>query len=224
MALQANRTTSQRGIPPTQLHQLAADFAGVQPRHSIKSRIAIGDGIAGETCNPACAVVEEPQCAEQGCGSHVEPVTCACWYTDQITLLAEDKQNFLVDMETEQPLTLHEEADFVFGMDVFCQEFAAERDSFGMVRVNANCIDRDIALDSLDSVDFFGIDAEDFSLIGPSRQASAGRPLLKSDSASSQLTLNGIKVDADALGMRRLSPDRFALVWKDAQKTLRPDS
>ena len=127
-------------------------------------------------------------------------------------------------METEQPLTLHEEADFVFGMDVFCQEFAAERDSFGMVWVHANCIDRDIALDSLDSVDFFGIDAEDFSLIGPSRQASAGRPLLKSDSASSQLTLNGIRVDADALGMRRLSPDRFALVWKDAQKTLRPDS
>ena len=100
MALQANSTMSQRGIPPTQLHQLAADFAGVQARVSIKSRIAIGDGIAGETCNPACAVVEEPQCAERGCGSHVEPVPCAGWYMDQITLLAEDQQNFLVDMET----------------------------------------------------------------------------------------------------------------------------
>ena len=223
MALQANSTTSQRGIPTKQLHQLAADFAGVQARVSIKSRIAIGDGIAGETCNPACAVVEEPQCAERGCGSHVEPVPCACWYMDQITLLAEDQQNFLVDMETEQPLTFHEEANFVFGMDVFRQEFAAERCPFGMVRVHADCIDRDIALDGLDSVDFIGIDAENFSLIGPSRQASAGRPLLKSDSASSQLTLNGIRVDADALGTRRLPSDRFALVWKDAQTTHRPD-
>ena len=127
-------------------------------------------------------------------------------------------------METEQPLTFHEEANFIVGMDVFRQEFAAERCPFGMVRLNADCIDRDIALGGLDSVDFIGIDAENFSFIGPSRQASAGRPLLKSDSASSQLTLNGIRVDADALGMRRLSPDRFALVWKDAQKTLRPDS
>ncbi len=108
-------------------------------------------------------------------------------------------------------------------MDVFLQEFAAERCPFGMIRVDADCIDRDIALGDLDSVDFIGIDAENFSLIGPSRQASAGRPLLKSDSASSQLTLNGNRVVADALGTRRLPPDRFALVWKDAQTTHRPD-
>ena len=142
---------------------------------------------------------------------------------DQITLLAEDQQNFLVDMETEQPLTLHEEADFVFGMDMFRQEFAAERCPFGMVRVHADCIDRDIALDGLDSVDLIGMDAEKLCSIGPTRQASTAWPLLKSDSASSQLTLNGIRVDADALGTRRLPSDRFALVWKDAQTTHRPD-
>ena len=67
---------------------VCADFAGEQARLSIKSRIAIGDGIAGETRNPACAVVEEPQCAERGCGSHVEPVPRAGWHTNQITLLA----------------------------------------------------------------------------------------------------------------------------------------
>ena len=142
---------------------------------------------------------------------------------DQITLLAEDQQDFLVDVQTKESLPLHEEADFVVGMDMFRQEFAAERCPFGMVRVHADCIDRDIALDGLDSVDFIGIHAENFSLIGPSRQASAGRPLLKSDSASSQLTLNGIRVEADALGTRRLPSDRFALVWKDAQTTHRPD-
>ena len=127
MALQTNRTTSQRGISPTQMHQLAADVGVVQALVSIQSRVAIGDGIAGETCNPACTVVEEPQCAERGRGSHVEPVPGAGWHMDQITLLAEDQKDFLVDMETEQPLTFHEEANFVFGMDVFRQEFAAER-------------------------------------------------------------------------------------------------
>ena len=69
---------------------------------------------------------------------------------DQITLLAEDQQDFLVDVQTEQPLTFHEEANFVFGMDVFRQEFAAERSPFGMVRVHADCIDRDVALGGLD--------------------------------------------------------------------------
>ena len=131
---------------------------------------------------------------------------------DQITLLAEDQQDFLVDLETEQPLTLHEEADFVFGMDMFRQEFASERCPFGMVRLHADCIDRDISLGGLDSVDFIGIDAEKLCSIGPSRQASAGRPLLKSDSASSQLTLNGIRVVMGMRWGRGVSP-RTASLW-----------
>ena len=92
-----------------------------------------------------------------------------------------------------------------------------------MVRVDAHCIDRDISLGGLDSIDFIGIETKNFSLIGTLSQASTGRPLLKSDSASSQLALNGIRVDANALGKRHLPADRFALVWKDAQTTHRSD-
>jgi len=92
-----------------------------------------------------------------------------------------------------------------------------------MVRVHADCVDRDISLGGLDSIDFIGIDTKNFSLIGTLSQASTGRPLLKSDSASSQLVLNGIRVDANALGKRHLPADLFALVWKDAQTTHRSD-
>ena len=142
---------------------------------------------------------------------------------DQITLLAEDQEDFLVDVQTKESLTLHEEADFVFGMNVFCQEFAPECRPLGMLWVHADRIDSDVAIGRLDSVDFIGIGVENFSLTGPARQASTGRPLLKNDSASPQLLLNGIRVVADAMGMSCLPPDSVALVWKDAQTTHRSD-
>ena len=142
---------------------------------------------------------------------------------DQITLLAEDHKDFPVAAQREQPLTLHEEAHFPLGMNVFSQEFAPECCSFGMVWMDADRIDCSKALGGLDAADVIGIGAKNFLLLGAPPQTPAGGPLFKTDSASSQFVLNGIGVAADALREEGLFPDTLIRLWKDAQATHRSD-
>ena len=142
---------------------------------------------------------------------------------DQITLLAEDHKDFPVDAQREQPLTLHEEAHFPLGMDVFSQEFAPECCTLGMVWMDADRIDCRKALGGLDAADVIGIGAENFLLPSAPPQPPAGWPLFKIDSAGSQLALNGIGIAADALRNGGLFPDTLTRLWKDAQATHRSD-